>query len=408
MESVEGRRNRMNNALQWMKEELAQLDAKAQYRSLASAAALADGWINKDGRRMLNLASNHYLGLDLDLDEARLERLACEAEAFGSKVRLGSTASRLIVGSDPVFAGFEAEFARFKGTESCLLFGSGYMANVGVIPTLVGRHDIVFSDRLNHASLIDGIALSRAELMRYKHRDLDQLEHQLKRTGPGKKKLIVTDTIFSMDGSLAPLRELVKLKHRYGAMLMVDEAHSGGVYGEFGEGLTHDLGLTEQVDIQMGTFSKAYGCYGAYIAGTDVVKQYLINKARSFIYTTALPPLIILAIRDNWLKAKAESWRRQVLRESSARFRAALQSIGLNTGESESQVIPVIIGDNERTVAFSQRLQEAGIAAVAIRPPTVPQGTSRIRFTLMATHQQTDLEWALEHIAIAANELGLV
>jgi 8-amino-7-oxononanoate synthase len=391
-----------------MKEVLQRLEEKSQYRSLTSAASQADGTILRNGKTLINLASNHYLGLDLQLTEARLKRLAEQAAICGTQVNLGSTASRSVVGSDPVFAEFEREFAAFKGAESCLLFGSGFMANSGVIPALVGRHDVVFSDRLNHASIVDGITLSRAEHVRYRHRDLDQLEQQLKLTNPTKRKLIVTDTIFSMDGSLAPLQDLVTLKERYGAMLMVDEAHSGGVFGSNGEGLTHALGLTNQVDVQMGTFSKAYGCYGAYIVGDEILRKYLINKARSFIYTTALPPLIVLAIRDNWLRAQKEHWRRISLLANAALFREQLQAVGFNIGQSECQVVPLIVGGNEQTLVFSQSLQQSGIAAVAIRPPTVPEGTARIRFTLTASLSQSQLKHAIEIVAQTGKEQGLI
>jgi len=389
----------MNSMQQWMSEELRQLTGQSQLRDLVSAAALEHGWITKAGKRLLNLASNHYLGLELDFTSERLVKLAEKAQTLGAQVGLGATASRLIVGSDPIYAEFEQEFAAFKGTESCLLFGSGYMANSGVIPALVGRNDIVFSDRLNHASIVDGITLSRAEHMRYRHRDLDQLEQQLRKAAPAARKLIVTDAIFSMDGSIAPLSDLVDLKNRYGAMLMVDEAHSGGIYGEHGEGLVHMLGLTHQVEVQMGTFSNAYGCYGAYIAGDAVLRHYLINKARSFIYTTALPPLIILAIRENWLQAQAESWRKTTLLTNAAWFRQRLQTLGFHIGASESHIIPLIVGDNESAVSFSRILEKEGIAAVAIRPPTVPSGTARIRFSLTAAHSVEQLQFALDVIA---------
>lgn len=392
---------------QWMRDELEQLKERSQYRSLHPASVQEDGWVLKDGRRMLNLASNHYLGLDLQATSL-LEALAEQGNLDSGSMRIGSTASRLIVGNDPVFSRFEEDFARFKGTESCLLFGSGYMANIGVISSLVGRNDLVFSDRLNHASIIDGITLSRAEPIRYRHRDLDHLEAQLRKANPAMRKLIVTDSIFSMDGSFAPLCDLVVLKQRYGAMLMVDEAHSGGVYGEHGEGLAHALGLTNQIDIQMGTFSKAYGCYGAYVAGSSLLKEYLVNKARSFIYTTALPPLIILAIRENWNRVKRESWRRQQLGERSAWFRERLRKLGFNTGESECQIVPVLVGDNELTVRFSTLLQQDGVAAVAIRPPTVPEGSARVRFTLMSTHRYEDLQWALDRIERAGRALGII
>jgi 8-amino-7-oxononanoate synthase len=398
----------MSIKLQWMYEDLQRLEEKSLYRSLTTAVSQADGMLVRARKKLINLASNHYLGLDLQLTESRLQRMAEQAAAWGTQVNLGSTASRSVVGSDPVFAEFEQEFAAFKAAESCLLFGSGFLANSGVIPALVGRHDVVFCDRLNHASIIDGILLSRAEHIRYRHRDLDQLEQQLKQVNPAKRKLIVTDSIFSMDGSLAPLKELVTLKERYGAMLMVDEAHSGGVFGANGEGLTHALGLTNQVDVQMGTFSKAYGCYGAYIVGDEILRKYLINKVRSFIYTTALPPLIILAIRDNWLTAQTDQWRRETVLANAAWFREQLQSLGFNTGESECQVVPLIVGANEQTLAFSRRLQLSGIAAVAIRPPTVPEGTARIRFTLTASLSQLQLQQAIDIIAQAGREHGLI
>lgn len=380
------------SAWQWMHTELESLKERAQFRSLVDSEPQGQGWLLRDGRRMLNLASNDYLGL---------QQRSGIADAW-----MGAAASRLIVGNNPVYGRFEEEFARFKGTESCLLFSSGYMANVGVIPSLMGRHDVVFSDRLNHASIVDGIVLSRAEHVRYRHRDLDHLETLLRKADTGSKKLIVTDSVFSMDGSIAPLRELVELKDRYGAMLMVDEAHSGGLYGEQGQGLVHELGLTERVEIQMGTFSKAYGGYGAYIAGDEVLKQYLVNKARSFIYTTALPPAVIESVRLNWLQARKEEWRRKELSRKAVWFREALRQRGFDTGESESHIVPLLLGSNERTVRFSEKLQQAGIAAVAIRPPTVPEGTARIRFTLMATHRDEDLQWAVEQIDRAGRELA--
>ncbi len=393
---------------QWMREELERMQQRSQLRTLHPAAVSEDGWIVRDGGKMLNLASNHYLGLEQRLDAGLLERFEREAAEIGGSVRTGAGASRLIVGDDPVFSRFEREFARFKGTESCLLFSSGYMANVGVISSLVGRHDLVFSDRLNHASIIDGITLSRAEHIRYRHRDMDHLESLLRKADPHKRKLIVTDSVFSMDGSIAPLKELAALKNRYGAMLMVDEAHSGGIFGTNGEGLTHALGLTGDVDIQMGTFSKAYGAYGAYVAGDAILIDYLVNKARSFIYTTALPPVVIMAIRHNWRIVREEGWRREQLREKSAWFRTQLQKAGFHTGESECQIVPVVVGDNERTLRFGETLRQAGIAAVAIRPPTVPEGTARIRFTLMSTHRYEDLEWAVRTIAEAGRRLGII
>lgn len=399
----------METRLSWMRKELDELKRRGQHRTLSvSVPAAEPGWIERDGVRMLDLASNHYLGLPHRLDGATLERWLASAAENEQVIRTGSTASRLIVGGDPALDRFEREFAAFKGTKACLVFGSGYLANVGIISALVGRSGIVFSDRLNHASIVDGAILSRAELVRYRHRDTDHLEALLRKADPNKRKLIVTDAVFSMDGSLAPLGELALLKERYGAMLMVDEAHSGGVYGDCGEGLTHALGLTDRVDIQMGTFGKAYGSYGAYAAGDSLVIEYLVNKARSVIFSTALPPMVVHAIRDQWETVRTERWRRNALKEKSAWLRAELRQFGFDTGESESHIIPLIVGGNEAAVAFARRLQAEGVAAVPIRPPTVPEGTARIRLTPMATHRIDDLRAAVERIRRIGRELGVV
>ncbi|WP_238403337.1 aminotransferase class I/II-fold pyridoxal phosphate-dependent enzyme [Paenibacillus mesophilus] len=403
--------------MQWMQDELDRLKGEGQYRILTeSVPSCEEGWVWRNGRRMLNLASNHYLGLGHRLDEAVLARWSAYADesvpgpgaGTNAGIRTGATASRLIVGGDPAIGRFEREFAAYKGTEACLVFGSGYMANVGIIGALVGRNDIVFSDKLNHASIVDGAVLSRAETVRYRNRDMNHLESLLRRAEPSKKKLIVTDSVFSMDGSLAPLSELVELKERYGAMLMVDEAHSGGVYGREGEGLAHALGLTGKVDVHMGTFSKAYGCYGAYAAGNKVVIDYLVNKARSLIFSTALPPMVVHAIRDQWGAVRRDGWRRERLLSQAEWLRTQLRSAGFDTGDSECHIVPVIVGGNERALAFGRRLQEEGVAAVPIRPPTVPEGSARIRFTPMATHRDDELRMALARIVSVGRELGVV
>jgi 8-amino-7-oxononanoate synthase len=255
---------------------------------------------------------------------------------------------------------------------------------------------------------VDGILLSRAKHVRFRHRDLDQLEHQLLKAPKGCRKLLITDALFSMDGTMAPLQELVFLKDKYGAMLMVDEAHSGGIYGEAGQGLVHAMHLQDQVEIQMGTFSKAYGGCGAYIAGDAVLTTYLVNRARTLIYNTALPPMVLHAVRTNWIRAQAESWRREQLVHRAHKFRTDLQAAGFHTGDSESHIIPLIIGDNARAAAFSQALQDVGIASVAIRPPTVPEGSARLRFTVMAAHREEDLCWAVERITAAGKQMELI
>jgi 8-amino-7-oxononanoate synthase len=385
-----------------MKAELLHLEKKAQRRRLHSIDLLNDSSIIMNGRKLLNLASNNYLGLAGD--ERLIEASIRAAHEYGA----GSTASRLIVGNYSLYEQVETELARWKGTEAALIFNSGYTANIGIISALVGRNDIVFSDKLNHASIIDGIILSRAEKKRYQHNDLDHLETLLKKAPLHKRKLIVTDTVFSMDGDIAQLKGLVELKEKYGAILMVDEAHSSGVFGEGGEGLVHDLGLQEQVDVQMGTFSKSLGSFGAYVTGKRWLVDYFVNKMRSFIFTTALPPAVLGSIQAAIHIVQQETVRRKQLHEYSKYFRTKLSDLGFNIGASVTQIIPVIIGSNELTVQFSERLQERGIAAVAIRPPTVPEGTARIRFSLMATVTKGELDWAINEIATIGQEMGII
>jgi 8-amino-7-oxononanoate synthase len=385
-----------------MKAELLHIEKKAQRRRLHSIDFLNDSSIIMNGRKLLNLASNNYLGLAGD--ERLIQASIRAAHEYGA----GSTASRLIVGNYSLYEHVETELARWKGTEAALIFNSGYTANIGIISTLVGRNDLVFSDKWNHASIIDGIILSRVEMKRYQHNDLDHLEALLKKAPLHKRKLIVTDTVFSMDGDIAPLKGLVELKEKYGAILMVDEAHSSGVYGEGGEGLVHDFGLLEQVDIQMGTFSKALGSFGAYVTGKQWLIDYFVNKMRSFIFTTALPPAVLGSIQAAIHIIQQEKGRRKQLHEYSQYFRTKLSDLGFNIGTSETQIVPVIIGSNELTVQFSERLQERGIAAVAIRPPTVPEGTARIRFSLMATLTKDQLDWAIHEIAAIGREMGIV
>jgi 8-amino-7-oxononanoate synthase len=385
-----------------MKEELLHIEKKAQRRRLHSIDFLNNSSIIMNSLNLLNLASNNYLGLAGD--ERLIEASIRAAREYGA----GSTASRLIVGNYSLYEHVETELARWKGTEAALIFNSGYTANVGIISTLVGRNDLVFSDKWNHASIIDGIILSRAEMKRYQHNDLDHLEALLNKAPLHKRKLIVTDTVFSMDGDIAPLKGLVELKEKYGAILMVDEAHSSGVYGEGGEGLVHDLRLQEQVDVQMGTFSKALGSFGAYVTGKQWLIDYFVNKMRSFIFTTALPPAVLGSIQAAIHIVQQETERRKQLHEYSKYFRTKLRDLGFNIGTSVTQIVPVIIGSNELTVQFSERLQERGIAAVAIRPPTVPEGTARIRFSLMATLTKDELDWAINEIAAIGQEMGII
>lgn len=396
----------------WMRAQLTERERAGRLRQLSQTVWLEDGWMMREGKRMLNLASNYYLGLYPWISDALWKSLNDEARLLGEPgLRIGSGASRLITGHDPHHAALEREMSDFKGTEACLVFSSGYMANAGIIPALVGRHDAVFSDRLNHASIVDGIVLSRAEHIRYPHRDLNRLEDQLKKwtvgalgAGRAARKLIVSDAVFSMDGTLAPLAELAALKERYGAMLMVDEAHSGGVYGFEGRGLCHALGIHEHVDIMMGTFGKAFGAVGAYAAAEDIVIRYLVNQARTFIYNTGLPPLVAALVRARLQEVRIAEEARSALMRKASLFRARLQAGGLDTGEGDSHIVPVMLGSDRRAVVVSEGLAEAGVAGLAIRPPTVPEGTARIRFAPSPLHTDEDLVTAAEAVVRIADE----
>lgn len=381
----------------WMERSLQQLKGWSRLRELHETSWSDGGYVMREGRRLLNLASNHYLGLSPWLEdyiEQIRELIAAGGEPY---IRMGSGASRLISGHDPQHEALEAELASFMERERVLVFTSGYMANVGVIQALVGRNDAVFSDRLNHASIVDGIQLSRAKHFRYPHRDLERLENMLKSWSeqyPTGRALIVTDAIFSMDGTKAPLHKLVELKERYGAMLMVDEAHSIGVYGDKGKGLAYHEGLHQHVDLIMGTLGKAFGLEGAFIAADGIVVDYLINHARTFIYNTAMPPMMAAMLRIRLREVQEAAPSRERLMQHANLLRGLLQESGFDTGEGDSHIVPVLLGDDRHAVKVSEAILQTGIAGIAIRPPTVPQNEARIRLTPMAIHTTEQLTYA--------------
>lgn len=383
--------------------DLAQRAEAGLRRRLKVAQAAHSPWVSLDGRWLLNLASNNYLGLAGD--PALIEAMTAATVSGGC----GATASRLIVGNHAAYREVEDYLARFKGIGAALLFPSGYHANVGTISALAGRGDVVFSDKLAHASIIDGIVLSRADHKRFRHNDSEHLSHLLRKYRPEyRRALIVTESVFSMDGDVAPLVELVALKEKYNAWLMVDEAHGAGVFGSQGQGLVHALGLGTTVEVQMGTFSKAFGCVGGYIAGANALIDYLVNSSRSFIYSTGLPPGVVAAIGAAIRAVERAQARRKRLREHTDRFRWLLQAGGLNTGASTTQIIPAIGGEVGVTNRWAELLQEAGVAAVPIRPPTVPAGRARLRFSLTSEMAWNDLEWAAGRIIAMARAAGVI
>lgn len=340
-----------------------------------------------DGRQLTSFCSNDYLGLANHPEI--IKALQSAADRYG----VGSGASHLISGHTVAHRALEEELADFLGRERALLFSSGYHANLGTIATLVQRGDSVFEDRLNHASLIDAARLSGAKLYRYSHGDSEALQRQCDTTRTDRCKLIVTDGVFSMDGDLAPLPEIARLAERYNSALMVDDAHGLGVLGDTGQGSCEYFSLSpQQVPILMGTLGKAFGCFGAFVAGSEALVETLIQEARTYIYTTAIPAAIAEAARASLNIIKRESWRRDKLAVLIKRFRDGAEQLGLKLRPSWTPIQPLILGDNQRALQMSNKLLENGFLVTAIRPPTVPQASARLRITLSAAHNETQVD----------------
>lgn len=345
--------------------------------------------VTLNGREVLLLCSNNYLGIAGD---ARVKDAARQAlETFGC----GATGSRLISGNLEPYEQLERKLAEFKGAEAALVFTSGYQTNVGTVSSLMGEGDAIFSDALNHASLIDGARLSRAQVNIFNHCDPSDLEQKLASRTTARRKLIVTESVFSMDGDLAPLRDIAFLARKYNALLMVDEAHATGIFGETGAGVVEALGLRGAVHVQMGTFSKALGSLGGYVAGSRDLISYLTQHARSFIFTTGLPPAVLAASAAALRIVRQEPERRQALWRNVRRLRDGLQKLGFAVGPEQSQILPLRLGESRLTMAACRLLLRHGIFAQGIRPPTVPPGTARLRLTPMANHTPQDIDLAL-------------
>ncbi len=373
--------------------DLAQRRADRLYRRRLVVEGPQGPLIQVDGRQLLSFCSNDYLGLAAD------PRLA---EALQDGVRrygVGSGAAHLVSGHSAAHHVLEEELAAFTGRDRALLFSTGYMANLAAVTALVGRGDTVFEDRLNHASLIDGGLLSQARFKRYAHADADALRTGLAGPAAGRR-LVVTDGVFSMDGDLAPLAELASACADHAAMLMVDDAHGLGVVGADGGGTLRVAGLSQrQAPVLMGTLGKAFGTSGAFVAGSEAVIETLIQRARPYIYTTAPPPAIAVATRAALRIVQTESWRREHLQGLLARFRKEAVGLGLRLLPTATPIQPVLAGSVERALAWSAALEQAGILVTAIRPPTVPAGTARLRITFSASHDDAQLDRLLDALA---------
>lgn len=380
--------------MEWVNEYLKNSSDLGLLRNISIIDKIRKGKVFIGGSEYIDFSSNDYLGLR---EHPALMMAGIEmAKRFGS----GSCASRLMSGSLSIHKLLEDKIAKFKGKEAALVYNSGYQANIGLISAILGSKDVVFSDKLNHASIIDGIKLSGAKFYRFAHNDMDHLEDLLKRyRGVNKKSLIITESIFSMDGDRAPLKSLVKIKHKYDSMLMVDEAHATGIFGKSGSGVCEEDNIVDDVDIIMGTFSKALGSFGAYITGKENIIRYLINKSRSFIYSTSLPPFVIGSnIAAIEVIENEGIQRREMLLNNAAFFRSKLKDMGYNTCGS-SQIVPIIVGSNDKVIRISEYLLSKGLLTVPIRPPTVPDGTARLRFSLTFNHIREYLDRALKIMA---------
>jgi 8-amino-7-oxononanoate synthase len=382
-------------------ERLEELRDRGLYRRLRLIEGPQGPTVTLDGRPALLLCSNNYLGL---ADRAEVREAAAEAALqWGAS----AGASRLISGNMEPHRALEQRLAAFKGYEAALLFGSGYLANTGVIGALAGRGEVVFSDELNHASIVDGCRLSRAETFVYRHGDVEHLAWGLRQAGE-RAALVVTDGVFSMDGDVAPLPQLLELARRHGARLVVDEAHATGAVGPGGRGSVSAAGLSGEVDVVVGTLGKALGSYGAYVcAGAEVV-DFLVNSARPFIFSTAPPPPAVGAALAALAILETEPELAERLQANAETLRRSLGAEGLDAGESTTQVVPVRVGEAATTMELCERALEKGVFAQGIRPPTVPEGSCRLRLTAMATHRTEDLVAAAHMVGVAARELGLV
>ena len=377
----------------WLDTERATLEEAGLRRHLRTVRSAPTGTINLDGRDVVLLGSNNYLGLST---HPKVIAAAVEAtRAFGT----GASGSRLISGNSERYTSLETNLAEVKGAEAALVFSSGYAANTSVIPVLAGEGDLILSDALNHASIIDGCRLSRATKKVYRHCDMEHLRSLLSESHAFQRRLIVTDGVFSMDGDIAPLPDICNLAAAHDAMVLVDDAHGFGVLGENGSGTLAHFGLEAENIIQMGTLSKAVGALGGYIAGSHALIEVLVNRARGFIFTTGLPPATLAAADAALDVMRSEPQLRQRLFSHAKRLKTVLIDLGYTLLPSETQILPVVLGRPQRATDVAEALLTEGVFAPAIRPPAVPTGTSRLRLTVMATHTEAEIQRAIDAFA---------
>ncbi len=369
-----------------IEDELDRLRAEDRFRELPGIGGRSGRFIHSGGRRLLNLSSNDYLGIGDD--RSFLKSYLDTGDETSGRYAMTSSSSRLLTGNHEQYGEIEEILASWYQRQGALVFNSGYHANTGILPALSGRHDLILSDRLNHASIIDGCRIAEAPFRRYRHLDYDHLESLLKEAADSARQVfIVTESVFSMDGDCADLDRLCELRDRYGAFLIVDEAHGAGTFGQTGQGLCEASGCTGSIDMIVGTFGKAFASVGAYGIMDDLFRDYLVNTMRPFIFTTALPPVVLGWSRRALEKQMSMDSQRRHLQSLAERLRRALAAEGFAV-QGESQIVPVIMGSNDKALLAAVRLQQEGFFVMAVRPPTVPENTARIRISLRA-----DLSW---------------
>jgi 8-amino-7-oxononanoate synthase len=379
--------------------ELKNITKKGLFRSLKTMYS-ADGKIISNNSKILNFSSNDYLNLSNNKEVKSASIKAIE------KYGCGATGSRLISGHRAIHERVENEIAELFESESCLIFGSGFLSGLGVVSALADKNDEIYSDKLNHASLIDGSLISRAKCYRFKHKDLNHLERLLKNSTTKGKKIIISDSLFSMDGDIAPIEDLAKIAKKNSAMLIIDEAHAVGIYGKNGAGISSMLSKENRPDVILGTFSKALGGYGGFAISSKLIRDYLINRSRSFIFSTGLPPVCLGGAEKAFDIVKEKGSLGSELLGKAKLLHEYLVDLGVEMNKFESHILPVCIGDNLKTVALSKKLlNDFNILCVAIRPPTVPEGTARLRLSVSLAHSDNDLKYTAEKIKLCMDSL---
>jgi len=391
-----------HNPLAWMEEEMERLRNAGLLATIRTISSPMDAWVTVDGRRVLNFCANNYLGL------ANHPRLRAAAKAAIDQYGIGPGAVRTIAGTMSLHLDLEQRLAAFKKAEACITFQSGFMANVATIPALVGQGDLIFSDELNHASIIDACRLSRAQVVRYRHNDVDDLERKIEETNQSGRRLIVTDGVFSMDGDIAPLDKICAVAEAHGILLMVDDAHGEGVLGQGGRGIVDHFDLHGRVHVEVGTLSKAFGVVGGLVAGSKTIVDWLRQRGRPFLFSSAMTVPDVAACIESVNILQESTELVDQLWANTAIFKQGMATLGFNTGHSQTPIVPVLLGEAPLAQQFSRRLFAEGVFAMAIGYPTVPMGKARVRAMNSAAHSRQDLEQALDVFARVGRELGVI